>query len=90
MMSLSDSSVTQSLKPMKVEEVFSCKALPPPTLPRIAALSNGEVVVVVAAVVVSPPPAPPKTPPVDAAVPAAFGERPPGGVRVDEVDGPGD
>ena len=89
MMSLSDSSVTQSLKPMKVEEVFSCKALPPPTLPRIAALSNGEVVVVVV-VVVSPPPAPPKTPPVNAAVPAALGERPPGGGRVDEVDGPGD
>ena len=79
MMSLSDSSVTQSLNPKKVDEVLSDSGFPPPPPPPCnAAFSSGDSV------------DSPALRPVSEAEVAALGDRPPGGVRVDEVEGPGD
>ena len=93
MISPSDSSVTQSLKPKNVDEVSRGSVAPaPPPLPRGAAFSRGETddSNVPAPLLPPLPPPVPTPPPVSDAEPAVLGERPPGGVRVDDVDGPGD
>lgn len=113
MMSPSDSSDTQSLKPRKVDEVSRFKAFPP-TFPEsdavfgvVASTANSSFPAFFgdlfpeAALLGDRPPAlwdcdlPPTTPscevedrPLDPAL--ELGDLPPGGVRVDEVEGTGD